>query len=43
VGPEPSAFKAVTAFAKPDDREPALKKAWEWLDQQPGAPPMPSK
>jgi hypothetical protein len=43
VDPEPSKFKALTAIAKPDDREPALMKALEWLDNQPGAPPKPAK
>jgi hypothetical protein len=30
-------------FSDPEVREAALKKAWEWLDKQPGAPPPPKK
>jgi hypothetical protein len=39
--PDPAPYKTPSFFQTTDDRDAALKKAWDWLDQQPGAPPKP--
>jgi hypothetical protein len=36
-------FTTPEVFQSSKARAAALKKAWEWLDQQPGAPPKPGK
>jgi hypothetical protein len=41
--PAAEVFPTPDAFESPEARTAALKTAWEWLDQQPGAPPKRGK
>lgn len=48
VGPDPAPYKALSRIEKSEDRDAILRRAWEWLDEQPGAPkadpkPQPKK
>jgi hypothetical protein len=36
-------YTDVGFFESSGARTAALKKAWDWLDEQPGAPPAPKK
>lgn len=41
--PDLAQYVTPAAFASEEERAAALKKAWDWLDQQPGAPPKPAR
>jgi hypothetical protein len=42
-GPAKPPFETIDFFTSAADREEAHRKAWDWLDRQPGAPAKPDK